>query len=77
VIGWQWLKQAVAAVEKLQQGNGGELSAEYYEGIVHTMKFFFRYEMPHAAACAATLLDPQYLTSPKGVDETVMDESGH
>lgn len=74
VIGWQWLKQAVAAGEKLQQVNGGDLSAEYYESIVHTMKFFFRYEMPHAAACAATLLDPQYLTNPKGIDEVIVDE---
>ena len=27
------------------------------------MHFFFRYELPHAAACASTLMDKTWLTN--------------
>jgi hypothetical protein len=29
------------------------------------MKFFFRYELPHAEACAKTLMNGEYLTNLK------------
>ncbi|MDZ4714563.1 MAG: acyl-CoA dehydrogenase [Cytophagales bacterium] len=63
VIGWQWLKQAVAAAGNLQQADFSMQSKPFYEGKIHTTKFFFRYEMPHAAACEKTLMDPQFLTN--------------
>jgi butyryl-CoA dehydrogenase len=65
VIGWQWLKQGTHAATQLQSGNTRQQTKAFYEGKVHTMKFFFRYELPHAAACAKTLLDPEYLTNLK------------
>jgi butyryl-CoA dehydrogenase len=65
VLGWQWLKQATVAHIAIQTGNFANQTAEFYEGKVHTMKFFFRYELPHAAACSKTLLDPEYLTNLK------------
>jgi butyryl-CoA dehydrogenase len=65
VIGWQWLKQAVVAHQQmLKQSTNQDQS--FYEGIIHTMKFFFRYEIPHAEACAKTLMNPEYLTNLKG-----------
>jgi butyryl-CoA dehydrogenase len=64
VVGWQWLKQAVVAHEQVQK-KSQTLTATFYEGILHTMKFFFRYELPHAEACAKTMLDPEYLTQLK------------
>lgn len=64
VVGWQWLKQAVVAHEQLQN-NSKVQPGEFYEGVIHTMKFFFRYELPHAEACAKTMLDPEYLTQLK------------
>jgi butyryl-CoA dehydrogenase len=63
VIAWQWLKQGHIAFEFLQKGTGAA-PASFYEGIVHTLKFFFKYELPHAAAHAATLLHAEYLTHP-------------
>lgn len=63
VIAWQWLKQATVAFERLQSGDYSNQSAAFYEGIVHTMKFFYRYELPHAEACAKTLMHPEYLTN--------------
>jgi hypothetical protein len=65
VIAWQWLKQSVIAYTQLQSADYSKQSKEFYEGKVHTMKFFFRYELPHAEACAKTLLDPEFLTNVK------------
>ena len=65
VIGWQWLKQAVIATSQIQSGNFNLQTKAFYEGKVHTMKFYFRYELPHAEACGKTLLDPEYLTNIK------------
>ena len=65
VVAWQWLKQATIAYTQLQAANFGKQSKEFYEGKVHTMKFFFRYELPHAEACAKTMMDGEFLTNLK------------
>jgi hypothetical protein len=65
VIGWQWLKQATIAYTQIQSGDFSEQMAEFYEGKIHTMKFFFRYELTHAEACAKTMMHPEYLTNVK------------
>ncbi|NOT77335.1 MAG: acyl-CoA dehydrogenase [Cyclobacteriaceae bacterium] len=65
VIAWQWLKQAVVAYQHLQSSDYSLQTKEFYEGKVHTMKFFFRYELPHAEACAKTIMDREYLTNLK------------
>ena len=62
VIAWQWLKQAVVAHTSILSDNKNQ-TPYFYEGKIHTMKFFFRYELPHAAACAKTLMDAEYLTN--------------
>ena len=66
VIGWQWLKMAHAAEVRLLSSDFSEQTRAFYEGKVHTMKFFYRYELPHASACAQTLMDPGYLTNLSG-----------
>lgn len=65
VIGWQWLKMAVVAEAKLKSGDLGTTPKAFFEGKLHTMKFFFRYELPHAEACARTMMDEEYLTNLK------------
>ncbi|MFN8886926.1 MAG: acyl-CoA dehydrogenase [Cyclobacteriaceae bacterium] len=65
VIAWQWLKQAIVAQRNIDAGNFKNQSQSFYEGKVVTMKFFFRYELTHAAACAQTLLDEEFLTNVK------------
>jgi alkylation response protein AidB-like acyl-CoA dehydrogenase len=65
VIAWQWLKMAMVAQTQLASGNFQNQTKTFYEGQVHTMKFFFRYELPHAAACAKTLMNAEYLTDLK------------
>ncbi len=63
VIGWQWLKMAAAAESKLKSGDYGATPKAFFQGKLQTMKFFFRYELPHAEACAKTMMDPEYLTN--------------
>ena len=65
VIAWQWLKMATFAQAELEASNFKNQTREFYEGKVHTMKFFFRYELPHAAACAKVLMDGEWLTGLK------------
>jgi alkylation response protein AidB-like acyl-CoA dehydrogenase len=61
-VGWQWLKQAIVAKQALltQNPQGDELA--FYEGKIHTMKFFFHYELPKNLGLAARLKDPEVLT---------------
>jgi len=68
VIGWQWLKQATAAAEKLVKQDYSRNTQAFYEGKIHTLHFYFRYEMPHAEACANTLLAHGGLTQVKNMD---------
>mgnify|MGYP000477632252 CR=1 FL=1 len=51
VIGWQWLKMATVAKNALLTGNKTQTEA-FYEAKVHTMKFFFKYEMPKTTGLA-------------------------
>jgi len=61
VIGWQWLKMAVKAKEALITGNK-TYDTSFYESKIHTMKFFFKYEMPKVNAAKETILNPEFLT---------------
>ncbi len=68
VIGWQWLKQSIVAADKLQNQDFRRNTKVFYESKIHTMEFFFRYELPHAAACETTLLQETLLTQIKDYD---------
>lgn len=61
VIGWQWLKMATEAKKALVIGNS-KYARSFYEGKIHTMKFFFKYEMPKTNAAAQTLMSEDVLT---------------
>jgi alkylation response protein AidB-like acyl-CoA dehydrogenase len=54
VMGWQWLKIAVTAQRALKKSDA-KLPSEFYQSQVHTMKFFFKYEMPKTDALAETI----------------------
>ena len=62
VIAWQWLKQAVVARQALltQNPQGDDLA--FYEGKIHTMKFFFHYEVPKTLGLSVRLKDTEVLT---------------
>ncbi|MEI6087980.1 MAG: acyl-CoA dehydrogenase [Bacteroidota bacterium] len=65
IIAWQWLKMAVVAAQKIKESNFKSNSLAFYQGKIHTMEFFFKYELPHSEACAKTLEDTHTLTNVK------------
>lgn len=50
IIGWQWLKQGLVASQKL----GGN-DDDFYQGKLHTMEYFFEYELPKTRGLLKTL----------------------
>lgn len=61
-IAWQWLKQATVAKRKLVTSNPDKEDVTFYESKVHTMKFFYHYEVPRAAGLKTRLMDTETLT---------------
>jgi butyryl-CoA dehydrogenase len=68
IIAWQWLKMANVAAQKIKETNFNTNSLSFYQGKIHTMEFFFKYELPHAEACAKTLEDQHTLTNVKSFE---------
>ena len=60
-MAWQWLKQGRAAQAGLQS-EPGQAAASFYRGKLHTMRFFFNYELPRIKGLAATLMSAEHLT---------------
>ncbi len=58
VMGWQWLKMATAAVSNANGTN----SSEFYDSKVHTMKYFYTYELVKTKSLAKILLNDEQLT---------------
>lgn len=61
IIGWQWLKMALTATVLLENNND-TYTVAFYEGKIHTMKFFFTYEMPKTKSLAKILMNDAALT---------------
>ena len=61
VIAYQWLKMATKAKEKLVKGDL-QASEDFYESKIHTMKFFFKYDLTHVKAHLETILSKDQLT---------------
>ncbi len=60
-VAWQWLKQGLAAEQALADGPS-EADAEFYQGKVLTMKYFFHYELPKGLGLAERLREADGLT---------------
>ena len=62
VIGWQWLKMAALAKQTLVDGNG-KLPEAFYNSKIHTMKFFYTYELIKTKGLAKTIMNEEELTT--------------
>lgn len=60
-IGWQWLKMATVAKTALVTGKT-TFDVNFYENKIHTMKYFFKYEIPKILSHKATLMSEESLT---------------
>lgn len=61
VIGWQWLKIAIRAQQDLDSGSKAQPKS-FYEGKIHTMKFFFKYELSRVRGLSKTIMNGEDLT---------------
>jgi butyryl-CoA dehydrogenase len=61
VVGWQWLKIATESKQVLEEKNGNQPN-EFYEGKIHTMKFFYTYELIKTKGHAKILMNTKELT---------------
>lgn len=68
VVAWQWLKMAVAAKQALLSGQP-DYAEEFYESKIHTMKFYYKYELPKTEALAKSMQQEEALTL---AEDTVM-----
>ncbi len=68
IIAYQWLKMAVAAAGELQN-EARMYDKTFYESKIHTMKFYFKYELPKTRACLETLTHHDKLTLPTEADD--------
>jgi alkylation response protein AidB-like acyl-CoA dehydrogenase len=63
VVGYQWLKIALTSSQMLKAGDT-RYDRSFYESKIHTMKFYFKYELPKTRACLDTILHTDKLTLP-------------
>ena len=68
VIAWQWLQMATSAKQAMVT-NKMRFTTEFYENQIHTMKFYFKYEVPKTTGLAETLLNTEALTIMKAEDK--------
>jgi butyryl-CoA dehydrogenase len=59
-VAWQWLLQGVAACKGLR-GECSDRNKRFYNGKLHTMRYFFHYETPKIQGLAARLLESDAL----------------
>jgi len=57
VVAWQWLKQGNVAAKNIDSAE-----RSFYQDKIHTMKFFYHYEVPKALGLTKRLLDDEILT---------------
>jgi len=60
-IAWQWLRMATVAHIKLQSDNGA-FNRDFYASKIHTMKYFYKYELTKNHSLAIILKSPESLT---------------
>jgi butyryl-CoA dehydrogenase len=64
VLGWLWLEMAVDAKTALSNSDR-KYSEIFYESKIHTMKFYFKYEVPKTNSLAESLMNDDVLTIKK------------
>ncbi|APG65493.1 acyl-CoA dehydrogenase [Tenacibaculum todarodis] len=63
-LGWLWLEMAVDAKSELNNPNK-KYSETFYESKIHTMKFYFKYEVPKTNSLAESLMNNEEITIKK------------
>jgi alkylation response protein AidB-like acyl-CoA dehydrogenase len=56
-IAWQWLLQGIVATKALEKGGLAEDENNFYSGKLHTLQYFFLYELPKIQSLSHILLN--------------------
>jgi len=70
-MSWQWLKMATVAKTALVTGKT-KFDVSFYESKIHTMRFYFKYELPKISGYAETLMHPESLTIMEEHDKVIV-----
>jgi alkylation response protein AidB-like acyl-CoA dehydrogenase len=70
VLGWLWLEMAVDAKKELTNTNR-KYSEIFYESKIHTMKFYFKYEVPKTTSLVESLMNDETLTIKKDKEHII------
>lgn len=62
MVAWQWLRQGKVAHQKLKNSEVHSEDKLFYLDKIHTMKFFYHYEVPKALGLYERLMDDEILT---------------
>lgn len=68
LVGWLWLDMGCEAQQAIASG-ATEHSTEFYESKIHTMEFYFTYELPKTSGLAEIIMNGKSLTI--GADKKV------
>lgn len=68
-IAWQWLLQGIVAAKALENGGLSEDEHNFYSGKMHTLQYFFLYELPKIQSLSHVLFNSGQATlhTPVGV----------
>lgn len=61
-IAWQWLKQGIVAHQALPAASG--FDKQFYNSKLHTLKYYFHYELPKTMGIIHRLMEGEMLTLP-------------
>ena len=61
VVAWQWLQMGVTA-KQLSITGAGNFTEDYLEGVLHTMRFYFTYEVPKMNGLVEIMRNEEELT---------------
>ena len=61
-VAWQWLRMGSVAETALAQSGVNDIDTAFYASKMHTMQYFFHYELPKTKGLTARLMDETVLT---------------
>ncbi len=61
-VAWMWLKQGTVAQKALNEKNPSGDELQFYNSKIHTLQFYYHYEVPRIQSLTTRLLDETVLT---------------
>jgi len=69
IMSWTWLDLGVHATKAAK--SNGTYSKDFYESKIHTMKYFFTYELPKTTGLSEILFNSESITIKKETEPVI------